>query len=184
MSYRGTYKGKINPSSLKNPKKYVGDISNIVYRSMWERNVVYWLDDNPNVSEWASEEIAFPYEHPLDNRRAKYYPDFFVKMIDGTMRVIEVKPKKETQRPLDPKRKTQKHITAVATWIVNNEKWLAARYFCEKNNMKFEIWTEDTLNEMGIMKSATPQVIAESKGPKMKPVATKKPPRPRPKRKS
>ena len=40
----------------KNPNKYVGDVDNIVYRSSWELRVFKWMDDNPSVLEWASEE--------------------------------------------------------------------------------------------------------------------------------
>ena len=178
MAYRGKF------TAFKNPNKYVGDVGNVTYRSLWERNVMMWLDENPNVVEWASEEIAFPYEHPLDNRRAKYYPDFFVKMADGVMRIIEVKPKKETVKPNTPKKKTSKYINEVATWVVNNEKWLAARYYCEKNNMQFEIWTEDTLNEMGIMRSNAVKPLNETKKPKLRPVLRTRPSRPRPTRKS
>jgi hypothetical protein len=38
------YKGKFRP---KNPQKYEGDFRNIVYRSMWERQVLKWCDENP-----------------------------------------------------------------------------------------------------------------------------------------
>ena len=179
MAYKGRF------SNLKNPHKYVGDINNITYRSLWERNVMIWLDENPNVVEWASEEITFPYEHPIENRRAKYYPDFFVKMSDGVMRVIEVKPLKETTAPKKPSRQTQKYINEVATWVVNSEKWRAAKYYCQKNNMTFEIWTEKTLSDMGIMNTKTVRPLNEDKKPKHKPVARgKRPTRPRPKRKS
>ena len=69
-----TYKGKL--AALNNPDKYTGDVKNITYRSMWERNVMKWCDDNPEVLEWASEEIALPYVHPVTGKIARYYPDF------------------------------------------------------------------------------------------------------------
>lgn len=179
MAYKGKFK------NFTNPQKYVGEIDKVTYRSLWERNVMMWLDENPNVIEWASEEVAFPYEHPIYNRRARYFPDFYIKMKDGTTRIVEVKPKKETVKPDQGRKKTQKYISEVATWVVNNEKWIAARYYCAKNNMTFEIWTEDTLDEMGILKVNGPKPLNEGKRPKLKPVARgKKPTRPRPKRKS
>ena len=49
MSYKGIYK----PS---NPKKYKGDQSNIIYRSLWERKFMNYCDLNENILEWGSEE--------------------------------------------------------------------------------------------------------------------------------
>lgn len=179
---RKTYKGNIDPSTLKHPEKYDGNIENIVYRSLWERNVIYWLDENPNVESWASEELYFFYDHPVTGKRARYFPDFYVKMFDGLQRVIEVKPKKETTAPVTPKRKTKHYINEVATWMMNQEKWRAAEFYCKKASLQFEIWTEETLDEMGIMKKRTLKPLAERKAiPKS---SFKKTTRPRPKRKS
>ena len=178
------YKGKF--SSFTNPQKYVGDIEKVTYRSMWERNVMVWLDTNPNVKEWASEELFFRYEHPITGKSARYFPDFYVKMVDDVIRVIEVKPKKETVKPIEPQRKTKRYINEVATYLVNQEKWKEAKYYCSKSNMTFEIWTEDTLSEMGIMRTTKlPKMLAEKKTKFKKVGGTKvKPKRPRPKRKS
>ena len=52
------YKGKFHP---KNPGKYRGNTSNIIYRSMWELRFMRYLDSHPHVIEWASEEIIIPY---------------------------------------------------------------------------------------------------------------------------
>ena len=52
------YKGKYTP---ENPSKYMGDSTNIVYRSMWERRCMKYFDTNPSVLGWASEEISIPY---------------------------------------------------------------------------------------------------------------------------
>jgi hypothetical protein len=159
---RKTYKGKIKPETLKNPQKYAGDIDNISYKSMWERNVIYWLDENPNVVEYAYEELYFPYDNPITGKRSKYYPDFYVKMVDGVSRVIEVKPLKEVEKPKEPKRKTKSYANALATWVINQEKWKSARYYCEKHKTTFEVWNENTLNEMGIMRS-NGQMLREGK---------------------
>jgi len=70
------YKGRFSP---KNPKKYKGDPTNIIYRSGWERRVMVYVDDNPAIIEWSSEEIAIPYLCPTDDRWHRYYPDFVVK---------------------------------------------------------------------------------------------------------
>ena len=48
------YKGKFRP---KNPQKYRGDPTKIIYRSLWERNCMRYFDENPNVLKWSSEEV-------------------------------------------------------------------------------------------------------------------------------
>lgn len=182
------HKGTLNPNKLENPNKYQGDVNKVVYRSSWEREVFLWCDRNPYVLEWASEELYIPYEHPIKGRRARYYPDLWIKMKDGTQRVVEIKPKQQTVQPETPKRRTQKYLNEVSTWLVNSEKWKSARTICEKNNLKFEIWTEEELAELGLLKTQAkrdPLEVHKTR-PKLQPVRQKitKPPRPRPKRKS
>jgi len=46
MTFGKTYKGLFKP---KNPKKYNGDSTNIIYRSSWELRVMKWLDEHPKV---------------------------------------------------------------------------------------------------------------------------------------
>ena len=165
------YKGKF--SALKNPSKYGGDISKIVYRSHWERNAFRWCDENPNIVEWSSEEVFVPYDNPTKGR-AKYYPDLLIKMIDGTVRMIEIKPKKQVNRP-EYSRKTKKAMTEEVTWQINCAKWDAAKKLCDKNGIVFEIWTEDTLKEMGILSWETDKSVlmnesTRSNKPKLKPI--------------
>ena len=175
------YKGKF--TQFTNPEKYIGDVRNVTYRSLWERNAFRWADENPSVLEWASEEMVIHYDHPVYGRPARYFPDLFLKMADGVMRIIEIKPKKQTMMPDKPQRKTQKYINEVATYAVNTEKWKAAQLIAEKNNMTFEIWTEDTLKEMGILNGQQDKSILQSEStksnkPKMRPVRRRKVKRP------
>ena len=72
MAYKGFFKPK-------NRKKYLGNSSNIIYRSRWELRLMSWLDDNPNIVEWASEEFFIRYLSPVDNKYHRYFPDFWVK---------------------------------------------------------------------------------------------------------
>ena len=141
------YKGRYSP---KNPSKYKGDPTNIIYRSLWERKVMVYLDENPNVIEWGSEEIVIPYISPVDNRRHRYFPDFFVKARgrDGTIKVmiLEVKPKAQTREPKRQSRITQRYITEVATWGVNQAKWKYAQEYCLDRGWEFKLVTEDDLN--------------------------------------
>jgi hypothetical protein len=140
------YSGKFIP---KNPHKYVGDYTNIIYRSTWEAKVMSWLDKNQDVISWASEELTIPYLSPVDKRMHRYFPDFLVKVRtkDNKLRtmMIEVKPKKQTQEPVKKKRVTKQYLQEVATYSVNKAKWHAANEFCLDRGWEFLIFTEDHL---------------------------------------
>ena len=140
-----SYKGWFRP---KNPKKYKGDAENVIYRSNWELRVMKHFDEDPNVLWWASEELVIPYRSPIDQRIHRYFPDFIAHVrqkgnIEKTI-VIEVKPEKQTKKPVQ-KRKTQKFIQEAATSAINQEKWRAADIFCQKNGWQFMVLTEKDL---------------------------------------
>ena len=135
------YSGRFVP---KNPKKYLGDSTNIWYRSLWERRVMVHLDDNINVLEWSSEEIVIPYLSPLDNRYHRYFPDFFVRTKTGAM-ILEVKPMSQSVKPKVKKKVTKAYINEVATYGVNQAKWDAAIEYCKDRGWKFKVITENEL---------------------------------------
>ena len=144
-----SYKGRYRPS---NPKKYKGNPSNIVYRSLWERKFMNYCDLTESVSEWQSEEFWIPYRSPIDNRVHRYFPDFYIKYKDSSGKrrsvVIEVKPKSQTKMPpQNPKKRTKSWAYSVRTYAVNQAKWKAAREFCKDRNIEFKIMTE---HELGI----------------------------------
>jgi hypothetical protein len=140
------YSGRFTPS---NPQKYVGDSKNIIYRSSWECKVMTWLDKNPSILSWASEEIAIPYVSPVDGRYHRYFPDFIVKVRtkENSLKtlMLEVKPKKQTREPEVKKRMTKQYINEVTTWGVNQSKWKAATEYCADRGWEFKLITEDHL---------------------------------------
>ena len=144
MAYSGLFKPK-------NPQKYVGDPTNIVYRSSWECKVMSWLDRNPSIISWASEELIIPYKSPVDNKFHRYFPDFLVKVKsrDGKTKtlLLEVKPKKQTLPPEPKKRMTKQYVNEVVTYGVNQAKWEAANEFCLDRGWEFRVLTE---NDLGI----------------------------------
>jgi hypothetical protein len=75
MSYKGKYKPE-------NPRKYVGDLEEIRYRSLWERRFMVYCDTNANITKWGSEIVKIPYISPLDGRPHKYFVDFIIESID------------------------------------------------------------------------------------------------------
>jgi hypothetical protein len=140
------YKGRFSP---KNPKKYKGDPTNIIFRSLWERKVMNYLDENPNILEWSSEEIVIPYLSPVDGKYHRYFPDFLVKArkSDGKIytMLLEVKPKHQTSEPKVQSRKTRKYITEVMTWGINKAKWEYANEYCLDRGWEFKLITEEDL---------------------------------------
>ena len=142
MAYRGRY-------IPTHPKKYKGDPSNIIYRSLWERKFMVYCDRNDKILEWGSEEFFVPYRSPLDGKIHRYFPDFYVKVKTPTGNkkwVVEVKPKAQCKEPVkNPKRRTRKWLNEVFTYAVNQAKWKSAEEFCKDHGMEFKIFTEDHL---------------------------------------
>ena len=140
------YSGKFSP---KNINKYLGDPTNIWYRSLWERRVMVHLDVNPSVIEWSNEEIVIPYLSPVDNRWHRYFPDFFVSVRNkqGLVEsmILEVKPKSQSKPPVKKGKITKRYITEVMNWGVNESKWKAATEYCKAKNWQFKVITEEDL---------------------------------------
>ena len=149
------HSGRFRP---KNPSKYKGDPTKIIYRSMWEFKFFRYVDIHPDVLWWQSEEVVVPYVSPIDGRRHRYYPDVIVnkRIADGKIAtmMIEIKPYSQT-RPPDRSKKnatktgriSRKYLNEVKTFGINDAKWKAARKFCAQRGWQFEIYTE---KELGI----------------------------------
>ena len=142
MAYKTKY-------SIQNPSKYIGNPDNIICRSLWERRVCKYMDENKNVIRWGSEELAIPYYSPVDKKNHRYFPDFIaeIKTKDGEVKtyVIEVKPKKQTKPPKKPKRKTKSYLHECMTYTVNEAKWKSAKKLCQNKGWDFIILTEDNI---------------------------------------
>lgn len=136
------YSGKYKPT---NPKKYKGDPTKIIYRSLWERKFMNFCDTKPSVTKWASEEIFIPYRSPRDGKVHRYYPDFYMKTGDKES-IIEIKPLKQCKPPKEPKRKTAKYKAECLTYLVNQAKWKYARKWCKARGLSFVVLTEKDLN--------------------------------------
>lgn len=101
-----------------------------------------------------------PANWPINN----YYPDFYVELRadddeDGTKTkklFIEIKPKHQTERPIPPpvgaKLQEQKRFNEAArTYLQNDAKWKAAIVWCQDRGIEFKVFTEVTLQKMGII---------------------------------
>jgi len=127
---------------VRNPDKYVGDLKKIIFRSSWELSMNQFLDNNPNILRWSSEEFYIPYIKPTDGKPHRYFPDYWIeyKNRDGEIvqEVLEVKPSNQVY-PSQKKRLTNYDRV---TYAINVSKWKAATEFCNKRGVKFRILTE------------------------------------------
>jgi hypothetical protein len=147
--------GKIRQGYFKPafPEKYVGDPTQIIFRSSWEFKFLKWCDHSPTVTKYSSEPVGIPYYSPLDKRGHTYYIDFYVVTKDNDGReqswLIEVKPDKYTKPPTAPARMTDKqtasYVYAAKQYIVNQAKFEAAKEFASVRGLKFGIITENFL---------------------------------------
>lgn len=154
------HQGKFKP---KNVQKYQGNHEEIYYRSSWELAVMFWCDTNSRVTKWSSEEIVVPYLCPSDNKTHQYFIDFRItitstsagceRSIEEETYLVELKPHKYTEVPLQRsknKRDRRKYIAEVITFVKNQAKWKAADSYARTHGSTFQVWTEDTLKQLGI----------------------------------
>lgn len=149
------YSGKFMPV---NKEKYKGDIYKIQYRSSWEHWFMKYLDNNPQVVKWNSEECVIPYFSNADGKRRRYFMDFWAKFDMGNGEYkeffFEVKPKKETVAPTIPVHltaaKKKRYINELYTWKVNTDKWSAAEAVAKKHGIHFRLLTENGLKRLGM----------------------------------
>lgn len=132
--------GMVNPLSCK---KLFPQLQHdkIIYRSSYEYKFIMWLENSNKVKHWGSECFSIPYFY-IDGTTHRYYPDYFVEMMSGDKYVIEIKPKNQTQQPLN------ENCWAWKEYQKNLCKWRAAKEFCEKKGYQFKILTENTIKQL------------------------------------
>lgn len=142
-------KGMYTP---KHPEKYRGDPSKIRFLSSWEARFMVFCDTNPNVLEWASEEIRIKYWHPIKKKVCDYVPDFLIKYrnTSGVLvtKIVEIKPAKEDPSKIKKGsigRRKKVSTYDIAMMIINEAKWTSARAFCAKAGIDFVVLTEQEM---------------------------------------
>jgi hypothetical protein len=130
----------------KNKNKYKGDPYKIISRSSWETKVFSWMDTNPNVLEWHSEELFIYYLSPVDSKYHRYFVDIYakIKISENVVKtyLIEIKPEAQTKPPKLKKNLNKTYINEVCTWGINSSKWQAAEKYCRDRDWEFKILTE------------------------------------------
>ena len=129
-----------------------------------------WCDKNDKVKSWSSEEIIVPYYYDVDKKYHKYYVDMKIVFEDKTL-LVEIKPEKETVPPVGPRR-TKRYITEGLTYVKNMNKWEAANEYARDRGWEFQVWTEKTLQEMGLLQKPVPGKLKPLK--RLKPYSRKR----------
>lgn len=139
--HQGIYK-------LKNPEKYAGDPTAVIYRSSWELKFMNWCDQNKSIVSWSSEETIIPYICGTDNRPHRYFVDFKIQVRtkDGMTKtyLVEVKPSKELLPPTTKNKK--RYLIEAKTFVKNQSKWKYAEQYCKDRGWMFKVITEKELN--------------------------------------
>lgn len=144
MAYSGTF-------LPKNIKKYEGDHTKIVWRSLWERGFFVWCDENPAIVKWSSEETIIPYICKTDNRPHRYFIDAKIVFESGQTILVEIKPESQIKKPnVAGKKVTRALLESIATYAKNTSKWEAADAYCKARGWSFQIWGESVLAKLGI----------------------------------
>jgi len=142
---------RVGKYKVKNKEKYVADLQECEYRSTWELRYMKYLDNNPSVVEWGSENIIIPYYNPVEKRTRRYFVDFYAKVLTKTGQykkfIIEIKPQSQCVPPKKPKRVSSKYRNELKAYVRNQSKWKAARKWAEKRDWEFIVITE---KELGI----------------------------------
>ena len=132
--------------NMKNPSKYIG--TNMpLYRSSWEKDLMFTCDENPAVIQWAAEPFPIKYLNPVTQTIKEYWPDFLICVMkrDGSIQrsIIEIKPEKESV--LEKARSKRDKLNL----LINKAKWEAAQAFCNANDLIFQVLTERQLYQIG-----------------------------------
>ena len=142
---------RVGKYRVQNKEKYVADLQECEYRSSWELRYMKYLDRQPNVLEWASENVIIPYYNPVEKKTRRYFVDFYVKVrtTEGFIKkyIIEIKPFNQCNPPKKQKRTSNGYKSAVKAYIRNQCKWKAAKKWAEKRGWEFIVITE---KELGI----------------------------------
>jgi hypothetical protein len=153
--------GKFKPI---NKDKYRGDVENINMRSSWEMRFARWLDGNKDVIEWSSESVVIPYLYTVDNKMHRYFMDFWVKMSNEEIFLIEVKPFIQTREPVCRGRKTTYYKEQCLSYVKNINKWEYADRYALERGWKFLIMSDHPQKKILTFITQTYQQIIKNKG--------------------
>lgn len=164
--YTDTEKGNYQ---LLNPSKYmVEGVTEVPYKSSWERRFFGLCDGNPFVTRWAYELFEIPYSSPVYLKQSLYKPDIYLECEyeDGHTEkwLIEVKPVAYSVVPVAPKpppqgcqdqKKLESYRKRMAAYerksadvAANYAKWAAAEAWCKRHQVNWWIANEKNTRDL------------------------------------
>ncbi|WGH49579.1 head completion [Alishewanella phage vB_AspM_Slickus01] len=144
-----TRKYKQGYYDVKNVEKYCGTKTHIRYLSSYELRFFEWCDRCTAIIKWSAETVIVPYHNPLKGKMCRYIVDIYFKYTNkhGVVceELVEIKPSAQCKRPNKGKKSEKTYQSEMATWIVNQAKWQAAKKYAEERSWNFRIITENSL---------------------------------------
>lgn len=111
------------------------------FRSSWEIKYAVSLENDPNVKLWFYEPKMFNlrYPNPITGKLSAYWPDFLVKYMDGSTKLVEIKPLKQSSArfAISPYDRQE--------FMKNDAKWKVASAFAQAQGWTFLVLTERNL---------------------------------------
>jgi hypothetical protein len=107
------------------------------YRSGWEQEVAIFLDNNEKVLSYYYEGLIIPYISNIKTgKKRNYFPDFLVKLSDGTELLIEVKRGDKVASPI-----VIKKSQAARAWCDYQER-------VNSRKITFVLWTNQIIEQI------------------------------------
>ena len=105
------------------------------YRSGWELAYMQHLDADESVKLFEYELLRIPYVSNVRSGKLRnYYPDFLVEYVDGTKKLVEIKPSKRVLQA-----NVQKKLRAAEAW-------------CKASGVTLVVITEVDLKMLGLLR--------------------------------
>jgi len=140
---------------LKNPEKYIGDPTSIIYRSTYEYKFCRYCDLTPEILSWSSEPFSIKYFDPINKKERNYHIDFFIRIKKGDKTedyLVEIKPSSKLVAPILEGRTTLKKLKQynyeLEEFLINKAKAEAAENYAKSMGYKYIIITEEFLKNM------------------------------------
>ena len=129
----GKYDGIDFRSLFKRGKHYSTKLGReLYYRSSYEKIAFEFLDADDQVVVYDAEPFSLEYDDTSSSpaQKRRYIPDLLITYKDGTRKMVEIKPEYLTEKKK------------------NQAKFSAAREYCSKRNILFEVWTEKQIAKL------------------------------------
>jgi hypothetical protein len=129
MNYKKHHDPEFRKRSARGGFAYTGiyvskKAGEVRYRSNWEKKAFEELDQDVLVKKFTVEPFSIEYLN-AKGRKSNYYPDLLIEYTDGTLMLVEIKPKDLIKDS------------------IMRLKFRAACAYCKLHGIGFKVWHED-----------------------------------------